>query len=312
MEPAIIHLAPMQGYTDVVYRNAWLSVFQGIDLMYTPFLMTRNQKFRRFELAELQFNKSPEIVIPQIITNQADEFVWMANAIGEMGYTRVNLNLGCPFPMVARKRRGSGLLPYPDEIRTLMDAAFGQTTMKISVKMRLGYESVDEAEAVINVLRDYPLYNLIIHPRTGKQQYSGDIHYEQFGMQLGKTAFPVVYNGDIFTTDDFQRVSGLFPAVNEFMLGRGVVRNPFLPEMIKGLPLHDVEEKQCRMKYFQEAIEVEYFAALRKENTFLQYAKPFWREFANCFDDPVGVFRLIRKTTSMQEYHQAVSIVFNR
>jgi len=175
MESYAVHFAPLQGYTDSVYREAHARVFGGVETYYTPFVRLEKGGFRNKELRDLapEANTSASLV-PQMIAASPEEFRRIAGLFRESGYRRADINLGCPFPMQARQHRGAGILPYPDEVRALLETIFEYPEIRFSVKLRLGWDSPDEAQALLPFLNGLPLTHLTLHPRIGTQQYKGE------------------------------------------------------------------------------------------------------------------------------------------
>ena len=172
MEPYVIHFAPLQGYTDSVYREAHAQIFGGVETYYTPFVRLEKTGFRNKELRDLvpEANTSASLV-PQMIAASPEEFRRIAGLFRESGYRRADINLGCPFPMQARQHRGAGILPYPDEVKVLLETIFEFPEIQFSVKLRLGWDSPEEAQALLPFLNGLPLTHLTLHPRIGTQQY---------------------------------------------------------------------------------------------------------------------------------------------
>ncbi len=237
-------LAPMQGLTEVLFRRAYERVFpQALDVAISPFLSLTHgnlsDALKKIDDVLPVVNEGAIPVIPQILGREPDEFVALGNRLSEFGYTEVNWNIGCPMRKVAGKHRGSGILPYPDEVRYVLDRVVGKMKPELSIKMRLGYRSPDEIFQLIPVLNEYPLKNVTIHPRIGKQMYSGTPDMIRFEKALHELRHEVVYNGDINTPERFNTLVGRYPQVHQFMLGRGVLYDPLLPLKIKGMPYSD-------------------------------------------------------------------------
>ena len=181
MEPYVIHFAPLQGYTDSVYREAHAQIFGGVETYYTPFVRLEKTGFRNKELRDLvpEANTSASLV-PQMIAVSPEEFRRIAGLFRESGYRRADINLGCPFPMQARQHRGAGILPYPDEVKVLLETIFEFPEIQFSVKLRLGWDSPEEAQALLPFLNGLPLTHLTLHPRIGTQQYKGKTDLSAF------------------------------------------------------------------------------------------------------------------------------------
>ena len=204
----ILSLAPFQGITDSVYRNLFKEYFSGIDKFYTPFftgIHKDNSRSLRGEEIDVKCN-DVNTLTPQILGNDADEIVRFANQCQAMGYTEINLNMGCPFPRVANKTRGCGLMAEPEKVREILDKVFNNIEIKFSLKCRLGYYKDTEIEDLIDCFNAYPFSEIIIHPRIGKQLYTGNADVDRFAEIAPLIKRPLVYNGDIFSVDDFDRI----------------------------------------------------------------------------------------------------------
>ena len=231
-------LAPMQGLTELMFRKVYNTCFPGaLDLAISPFLSLTHgnlaDAWKKIDDVLPEANQDSIPVIPQILGKEPIEFVELANRLHEIGYTEVNWNIGCPMRRVTAKHRGSGILPYPDEVRSILDYIMPRLRPALSVKMRLGLHSPDEIFNLIPVLNDYPLLNITIHPRTGKQQYSGQVNLDTFEQTLPLLKHQVIYNGDLCTVADYRRLRQRFPKIQHYMIGRGILYDPLLPLKIK-------------------------------------------------------------------------------
>lgn len=228
-------LAPMQGLTEVLFRRVYEECFPGaIARAVSPFIaLTRNMSFSRDNgqirdvLPENNVGSIP--VTPQILGKEVDEFIALSNRLYDLGYREVNWNMGCPMRRVAAKHRGSGILPYPEEVRGVLERVIPAMRGELSVKVRLGLKEREEVFRLVPVLNDFPLASVTIHPRLGRQGYGGRCDLETFGEVLRLLRAPVVYNGDIVTAADARRIGERFPQVADLMVGRGVLYNPLLP-----------------------------------------------------------------------------------
>ena len=206
-------MAPLEGITGYVFRNAHYAYFHPADKYFTPFITPGlNSSLKSKALKDvLPENNHGPFIVPQILTNRADEFIYTEKQLGEMGYTEINLNLGCPSGTVVAKGRGSGFLAFRDKLDAFLDEIYSTAEMKISIKTRLGKESAEEFEALLDIYNQYPLEELIIHPRTREDYYRGLPNDEAFRMGAEKSRCPVCYNGNIFTKEDYRSVSEKFP-----------------------------------------------------------------------------------------------------
>lgn len=231
-------LAPMEGLTELLFRRAYHQLFPGaFDYAISPFISLTHGNLadaeKKIDDVLPARNEDSMPVIPQLLGHEPVEFVALSNRLFELGYKEINWNIGCPMRRVAGKHRGSGILPYPDEVRQLLDTVVPQLLPRLSVKMRLGYRDPHEIDKIIPILNDYPLASVTIHPRIGKQMYGGVPDIERFAEVLGSVNHPVIYNGDICTVSDYGRIRTRFPQVKEVMIGRGVLYNPLLPIQIR-------------------------------------------------------------------------------
>ena len=224
-----IHFAPLQGYTEAFYRNAHAKYFGGVDTYYTPFVRLERGDPRRRDVRgiEPEENKVPHL-IPQLIASSAEKAEVILSLFIEKGYREADINLGCPFPLLARRHNGSGILPYPEEVKALLSIVTRYPQISFSVKMRLGWEQPDECLALAPILNDLPLRQITMHPRLGKQGYKGEVDLEGFSAFREVCRLPLVYNGDIHLVEDIQRISKQFPSLAGIMIGRGLLANPAL------------------------------------------------------------------------------------
>ena len=228
-----IYLAPMEGITTFVYRNAYTRYYGGIDKYFTPFLSNKNLNYKELNEVSTEHNRNLTVV-PQILTNQAEVFLSIAARLADFGYQEVNLNLGCPSGTVVSKKRGAGFLSIPDTLDAFLDEIFEKCPLEISVKTRIGMNSVDEWEKLLSIYRKYPLKELIVHPRLQKEFYEGTPHAGTF--RTAQEMFPTIplcYNGDIVSKASYDAVAAELMLIDRIMLGRGVLANPTLPETLK-------------------------------------------------------------------------------
>ncbi len=306
-------LAPLRGFTDAVFRTAFSRHFQGIDLAIAPFITTHGgQRIKPAHVRDmLPANNRDMAVIPQILSKNPDDFTRLANHLFDMGYACVNLNLGCPFPQVANKGRGSGMLPFPDRIAAFLDAVIPRLAGRMSIKTRLGHHHPDEIQHLIPVFNRFPLQEIIIHPRTGVQMYTGRPDEAAFATCLRALVPPVIYNGDITCLSDFSRLAARFPGVSGWMIGRGVLANPFLPGSIKSGRL-DREDNTARFYRFHDDLLERYARRLHGPGHLLNRMKGFWNYFANGFQGGAKARKRIHRSRTLGQYQQAVDAFFNR
>jgi len=306
-----IYFAPFQGITTRTFRMIYAKHFKGIDKLYTPY-------FANFEpghalsptkmLALKNQSESGIEVVPQVLSKNADEIIWLAKVCEQLGFKELNWNLGCPYPQVANKKRGSGILPYPEMVDEILEKVLRDVNIAFSVKCRLGYHSADEMTRLIPVFNRHALSELTIHARIGRQLYSGKPDFETFALSAGSLNAPMVYNGDIFSPEDYTLFNERFPAINLLMIGRGVLTNPLLPSLIKGLD--QAEEPGDAIHRFIDDLYLAYRIERENNPSVLNAMKEYWAYLAESFDEPVKVFRKVRKAKTFSDYEEAISFVF--
>lgn len=309
----MIYLAPIQGITDRIYRNLFAVYFRGVDTAVAPFVSaSKRMKQVHKHLGELDPDKNTGIpVIPQIMSSNPDDFIRLSDALYDMGYTTVNWNLGCPFPMVVKKGRGAGLLCYPDKIESFLEKTMPAIKPKLSIKLRLGLKYPDEVLQLIPIFNRFPLEELIIHPRTAVQMYESEVDLDMFGQCLGLSNHRIVYNGDIDSPEKLEMLSNRFGTIERWMLGRGLIANPFLAEKIKFNTEKPYEEKIKIMRVFHDNLFDEYSKVLSGPSHITCKMKEIWTYMADFFENGGKVRKRIWKTHHRDNYLDVVNKVFD-
>ena len=272
-------LAPLDGITNYLFRNTLCRHFGGIDCFMAPFLPVQSAgKFRPKVWQDIfPENNTALPLVPQLMGNRPEHFVDTVRMLNEQfGYEHFNINIGCPSSPVVRHTRGCGLMPHPDTIEQIVAAVTKKTPFHLSLKMRLGLHNSDEGGELLTRLNNYPLDFLVIHPRLGDDLYEGRPDWDTFAEFCQLTRHKVVYSGDIFSVEDYKKLSKRFPDVETWMLGRGLLRNPFLAEEIKG---QDSGDKKERFNAFYQDL-VDNLLPLRGESGTLANLKELWHYFA--------------------------------
>jgi tRNA-dihydrouridine synthase len=306
-----LYLAPLRGFTDYIYRNTFAEHFDGFNGALAPFIPTVTaDRFKPSHLKDVLPENNPFIpIVPQIISNIPEDFINLSRRLFDLGYTSVNWNLGCPFPMVAKKMRGSGLLPYPEQIDAFLAKVVSSIPNRISIKTRLGRRKINEIFNLMPIFNRYPLEEIIIHPRTGTQMYSGKTDLDTFEQCLAQSAHRVVYNGDITDLISFRSVFERFEDLDGWMIGRGAVANPFLPSIIKA-GQDDITRKVEKFKQFYEALFDQYRQAFSGPGHLLNRMKGFWTYFSKSFQNSRKIAKRIHRTQKMQRYMEIVDRFF--
>ena len=294
----------MRGITTSAYRRAFVAHFAGLDAAMAPFVPTVSaERINPKLLRDLLPSASPPQLplIPQLLGKNADDFVRMTNSLEQLGYREVNWNLGCPHKPVRKKTRGAGLLPRPDLVDALLDQICDRSPLRISVKVRLGVASSAELEHLVPVLNQYPLSEVVIHPRTADQMYAGTVDLDAFAAIYPEIRHPVRYNGDIDSPDFFRRLLLRFPELDRFMLGRGLLANPFLCEILRNLP-PPAENPIERIAAFHADLLERYEARRVGDRAVLGKMKEFWTYQARHLSNGRKLFKKIKKTTTLFSY----------
>ena len=321
--------SPLQGFTDFRFRNAQNKFFGGIDTFYSPYIRLNGKleiknSYHRDLLPE---NNEGLEVIPQVLTNDADEFIFVAKYVQSLGYKELNWNLGCPYPMVARPKNppniagqkqsalsqianksgmGSGLISNTEKINHILERAHTETDIIVSMKMRLGYESPQEILDVLPILDQYPIKNIAIHARLGKQLYKGGVDLEGFQNCIDTTKHKLYYNGDITSVTQFQKMQQRFPSIDHWMIGRGLIADPFLPNMIKNNTFEYPKNKMEVFNQFHDTLYEGYSESLSGATHILLKMHHLWEYFSVLFSNPHKVHKNIKKAKSIKNYEATV------
>lgn len=301
-------LAPMRGITTMHYRKAFFRHFKGLDMEMAPFISTVNSERINPKLLKdvLPENNSGLPVIPQVIGNNANDFVQMNIALHDLGYDEVNWNLGCPHKPIRKKMRGSGLLPHPGTVDAILEHVCTHSPCRISVKVRLGVSEKSDLPNLIPVLNRYPLSEVIIHPRTAEQMYTGTVDLDAFESASREINHTVCYNGDINDLAFFQMLEKRFPSVERFMLGRGLLSNPFLCETIKGIA-PAANNAIERIAAFHDDLLAGYESVLNTDHSILGKMKEFWTYQSIHLSNGRKMFKKLKKSQRVSSYKTIVA-----
>lgn len=307
----MIYFAPLQGFTDYVYRKVYASFFSDVDGYFIPYISIKNEKIAEKYIREILPEKNPqEKAVPQVLAKDSRELLLMAGELKRFGYTEINLNMGCPYPMVTNRGKGAGLMIHPENLEKMLDDFFHTTNLKLSVKLRAGLNSPNEIEQVLPVLNAFPLTEIIFHPRIAKQLYKGEIYDSAFSHVAENCKHRLVYNGDIFSLKDFSSKKSRFPQITDWMLGRGILMNPFLPAEINS-KIFSAEEKKSTLEEFHRHLFEDYMQKMDNPGNALNKMKQFWVYFSHNFEDQHKVLKGIKKIKSASDYLGKSAEIFN-
>lgn len=301
----MISLAPMQGYTDLAYRTA-LSLIGGVDVFYAPYIRVENGLIKSKCLVDIdsKFNVGLNVV-PQVMANTSADFMSVAVAVLNLGYNELNWNLGCSFPMVANHQLGAGLLPYPDIIDKVLTDVEPKIKLRISVKLRLGWQSVDEIWPVLDVLNHHDIKEIIVHPRIGKQMYKGDVYSSLIPQIIANSKHQIAYNGDLRTSGQVHAVMTDNPQITHLMIGRGLLYNPFLANEVKGVKYDEQKKRQKLLELIAQVGEYQ-LGRLQGAAHFLLKMQTYWDYWSYMFEDQHKVCKMMKKCRSVEEYADKV------
>jgi tRNA-dihydrouridine synthase B len=308
-------LAPLQGVTEYPFRNAYAAFFDGIDEAITPFIpCVTGTKVKTVHLKDIlpENQRSRMELVPQVLGNKSLPMQLMAEAFNDLGYREMNWNLGCPSSTVSRKMRGCGLMPHPETVRGILEQLVPRLPLPLSVKLRLGMYSTDEIFRIIEVLNDYPISRIILHPRLGVWQYTGEPDIDACSSILPLSAHPVVYNGDITDVRFFRQLQQRFPSHDSWMLGRGVLMNPFLPEMLRGADPPAPEEARSGLMAFHNRLIQEISSTGVSGQRLTARLKEFWSYFSKWFEDHAAVWYEVSHADGPSDINQKILRQFER
>lgn len=309
------YLAPLEGITGYIYRRAYHKYFGEIDKYFTPFISPNRKKIcRNREKADiLPEHNEGMYTVPQILTNHAEMFLETVHFLMDYGYYEVNLNLGCPVGTVVSKKKGAGFLSEPEQLKFFLDEIFSNQTVnagdgiKISIKTRIGMKDADEFTTLLDVFNQFPLHELIIHPRTREDYYKNNPNLSAFSNGYEKSRADVCYNGDIFGREMYDKLLEQFPKLQRVMLGRGILRNPGLVCCIK----NGMEIDKEALRNFHNMIYEGYQCVLSGDKTVLFKMKELWSYMIHSFQYDTKIEKKIKKAQKRSEYEAAIQTLFS-
>lgn len=251
-----IHFAPLQGYTDFEYRRIHARHCGGVQTYYSPFIRWEKGGIRDKDIKDiLPENNEGLHLIPQIICADTDEFNRLADAIQELGYGEMDLNMGCPAPMQTKLMRGSGILPHPTRVSALLKEMERRPEVRFSAKMRLGLEEKEEWRELSGMLNSSCLKHLTVHPRIGKQMYKGEVDMDAFSEVYSSIHIPIIYNGDVTSMEQVSSLSERYPGLHGIMMGRGLMARPTMAkECLMGKEMPHEERMSILMQMHEDML----------------------------------------------------------
>ncbi len=301
------YMAPMEGLTGYIVRNAYHHNFEKIDKYFTPFIPAGKRLNVKYKRDLDPANNEGITLIPQLMTIDAEEVLMMHKQLEAFGYEEVNINLGCPSGTVVSKKRGSGILAYPEILDHFLYELYEKADFPVSIKTRIGFETEELWEELAEIYGKYPISELIIHPRTKTDMYKAPVRPETFLYAVEHIPVSLCYNGDITDVASFEKMKEAFPTVEKCMIGRGLFANPGLLSEIK---TGKKATRQQLRAYHDEILE-NYLMIFSGEKDAIFRMKEHWFYLGNMFEGGEKYLKTIRKTSHLWEYKQAVEGIFN-
>lgn len=301
-----IHFAPLQGHTDDVYRRTHHALIGGIERYYTPFVRVEAGGIRSKDRRDIDPKNNIGVpVTPQLIFSSMKELEYLTGEVEALGYQSIDLNMGCPFPLQARHGRGSGLLAHTDIVKEVADFIQAHPHLSYSVKMRLGWESAEEWRPVLDILNEVPLTHITLHPRTGVQQYKGNLDLEAFEKFYDVCRHPIIYNGDLTTPSALREMEERFPRLAGLMVGRGLLARPSLArEYVEGVEWSH-EQHIATLRTLHEQLMAQYSQIVKGDAQLHSKMRPFWE-----YTGPLighKPYKKVMKSCNLRNYLNAIA-----
>ena len=300
-----IYFAPLEGVTGYIFRKVYNEIYGHVDKYFAPFITpAENCPITPRERKDLTPENNKGIhLVPQILTCRSEHFIESAKALADMGYHEINLNLGCPSGTVCAKGKGAGFLQDTSALQKFLYDIYGYSEsddMKISIKTRLGYQEPQEFKTLMDIFNSFPVSELIVHPRIRTDFYKGEPRKEYFAYALEHAKCPVVYNGNIFTTADYEEFSGVFgTTLDPVMLGRGLVSDPSLAGKLKGTA---TETDFAKLKKLHDTVYHEYQKVMSPDINVLYKMRELWTYWQVLFEGNERDIKRLLKAKKYAEY----------
>ena len=309
----MLYLAPLQGFSDVFYRLSFVQTIGGIDKFFTSFFEVGNDKLmvipNKWEISPAL--NIDQYLVPQTVAKNAEELILAAEYFIAFGYKEMNLNLGCPFPMLVKRQKGCGALPFPIETAAMLEEFFKRDLpIELSIKTRLGLNSETELTELLKLINHLPIKELITHFRLGVDQYKGEVRWAQMDALQQATNFKIVGNGDIKTAEDMAILQSRFPTITNWMIGRGMLINPLLALEIKGQTFANLERAE-KYKSLHKAIIDNLLDELVDQNRYLNTVKAFWHFHSQYYENGRKINKEISKVTNIANYNSAANGIWS-
>ncbi len=290
--------APMEGITDATFRMVHHKYFPSVDRYYMPFISpTIHRSLTNREARELPLADSVDFAaVPQLLGKNVDDMLWAIQVCKDRGYSVVNINLGCPSGTVVSKGKGSGMLADPDQLDRFLNELYSGASLPVSIKTRIGMYHPDEFPRILEIYRQYPLAELIIHPRVRKDFYDGVCNLEAFQLAVDTCQFPLCYNGNLNSLHDVHTIAERFPTIKTAMIGRGLVANP-------GMLTANGTSRQQLEDFLSELCQ-SYASVFGNRRNAIFRMKENWHYLISMFEGSEKHWKQLRKTTDYDTFQR--------
>jgi tRNA-dihydrouridine synthase B len=228
----VLALAPMQDVTDLPFWRL-MSTYGGADVYFTEyFRVYAGSHLQKHILKSITANPTGKPVVAQMIGNDIPSLVRTARELQQHPIAAVDLNLGCPAPVVYRKCAGGGLLREPRQVDAILGALRDAVKIRLTVKTRIGFDSPAVFDELLPVFAKHSLDLLVVHGRTVREMYRHQVHYEYIARAVTAVPCPVLANGNVHSAQNAADILKRTGA-RGLMIGRGAIRNPWLFRQIR-------------------------------------------------------------------------------
>jgi nifR3 family TIM-barrel protein len=228
----ILALAPMQDVTDLPFWRL-MAAYGGPDVYYTEYFRVHAvSHLEKWILESITQNPTGKPAIAQMIGNDVPSLVRAAKELQQYPVAAIDLNLGCPAPIVYRKCAGGGLLREPKRVDAILGALRDAVSIKFTVKTRIGFDSPEVFEELLPIFAKHSINLLTVHGRTVREMYRTEVHYDFIARAVAALPCPVLANGNVHSAAHAREVLNLTGA-RGLMIGRGAIRNPWLFHQIR-------------------------------------------------------------------------------
>lgn len=299
----ILALAPMQDVTDLPFWRL-MTQYGGADLYYTEYFRVHaTSNLEKPILASITGNPTGRPVIAQMIGNDIPSLIRTAKELQQHPIVAVDLNLGCPAPVVYRKCAGGGLLREPKRIDAILGALRDAVKIKFTVKTRIGFDSPAVFDELLPIFAKHSIDLLTVHGRTVSEMYRSEVHYDLIAKAVQAVPCPVLANGNVHSAASAAQILKQTGA-RGLMIGRGAIRNPWLFQQIRqhqqGEPLSKPKGREV-LSYIHSLYEAVCTPGIR-ESAQVQKMKKYLN-YVGVGVEPTGKFlHDIRRVSTRNEF----------